>query len=149
MNQRLLPLYHRVGEIQVYHAWLDNSAVRGASSWAGLVQDELLFGCLAREAAYTARGQRPWHCSPLEGIEMEHNTDKTVFVLDLAEARLVRLALALCRELIACPETTTVSRDEAVRELRAAQDIFADHEARAKQLQVLNRELQGGCHANA
>lgn len=70
--------------------------------------------------------------------------NRNVVVLDMSEARQVRLALALCRERIACPATTTVDRDEAVRELRAAQEILMEHEERAKQLKNLNAELEGG-----
>ncbi|MCX2834481.1 hypothetical protein [Microbulbifer thermotolerans] len=137
MNQRALRLCHRVTEVQVFHAWLNNSAINTACNWDSVVRDELIFGCLAREAAYTHRGQRPRKYSPLEGNTMEKN----LVVLDMAQARQIRLALALCRERIACPATTTVAKEEAVRELRAAQEIFLEHEERAAQLQALNREL--------
>ncbi|MFC6633564.1 hypothetical protein [Microbulbifer taiwanensis] len=143
MNQRALRLFYTVTEAQVYHAWLNNAAVSAASSWDGVVRDELIFGCLAREAAYTNRGQRPREFSPLEGHQMR----KDVFVLDVAQARQIRLALALCRERIACPATTTVDKEEAVRELRAAQEIFLAHEERATQLRALNSELEGAANA--
>lgn len=143
MNQRALQLFHTVTEAQVYHAWLNNAAVSAASSWHDVVRDELIFGCLAREAAYTHRGQCPRDFSPLEG----HTMAKNLVVLDMAQARQIRLALALCRERIACPATTTVAKEEAVRELRAAQDIFLDHEERATQLKTLNSELEGGANA--
>ncbi|MFS1526244.1 hypothetical protein ACL7TT_19450 [Microbulbifer sp. 2304DJ12-6] len=145
MNQCRLRLFHRVSEMQVYHAWINNAAVHRASSWSALVCDEVLFGCLAREAAYTHRGQSPRAFSPLEG----HPMGNEVVVLDLAQVRQIRLALALCRERIACPATTTVVQEEAMRELRAAQAIFLEHEERVSQLQTLNRELLGGGHVCA
>ncbi|WP_444894933.1 hypothetical protein [Microbulbifer sp. SSSA005] len=145
MNQRTLQLYHTVTEYQVYNAWLNNAQINSACSWKQVVRDELIFGCLAREAAYTTAGQRPQQFAPFNNEETAMS--KKVFLLDLAEARRVRLALALCRERIACPDTTTVSREEAVQELRAAQEIFLEHEARADQLTALNNELGGAAHA--
>ncbi|USD19786.1 hypothetical protein MJO52_11900 [Microbulbifer variabilis] len=141
MSQRALKLYHTVTEHQVYNAWLNNAEINSACSWKQVVRDELIFGCLFREAAYTYRGQRPQQFAPFNSEETAMS--KEVFLLDIAEARRVRLALALCRERIACPDTTTVSREEAVQELRAAQEIFLEHEARADQLKDLNRELGG------
>ncbi|WP_299940161.1 hypothetical protein [uncultured Microbulbifer sp.] len=134
-----------ITELQVYNAWLNNAQVHTACSWPEVVRDELLFGCLCREAAYTYRGQRPQQFAPNKNEEIA--MPKEVFLLDLAEARRVRLALALCRERIACPETTTVSKEEAVQELRAAQEIFIEHEERAAQLKTLNRELGGDANA--
>ncbi|WP_445357304.1 hypothetical protein ACJJIC_14845 [Microbulbifer sp. ANSA002] len=145
MSQRALKLYHTVTEHQVYNAWLNNAEINSACSWKQVVRDELIFGCLAREAAYTYRGQRPQQFAHFHNEETAMST-KEVFVLDLAQARQVRLALALCRERIACPETTTVAKDEAVRELRAAQDIFVEHEERADQVNKLNRELGAAAH---
>jgi len=147
MNQRALRLFHTVTEAEVFNAWLNNVQVNKACSWEEVVRDELIFGCLAREAAYTHRGQRPPKYSRIKPLTTEEATMKEVFVLDVAQARQIRLALALCRERIACPETTTVAREEAVRELRAAQDIFIDHEERAATLQQLNREQWGAASA--
>ncbi|MFA0810826.1 hypothetical protein [Microbulbifer epialgicus] len=146
-RQCSLPLFQgEITELQVYNAWLNNAQVNTACSWPEVVRDALIFGCLYREAAYTHRGQRPQQFAHFHNEETAMPT-KEVFVLDLAQARQVRLALAMCRERIACPETTTVGREEATRELRAAQDIFVEHEDRAEQIKKLNRELGGAANA--
>ncbi|BBM04190.1 hypothetical protein [Microbulbifer sp. GL-2] len=145
MNQRGLRLYQTVTEYQVYNAWLNNAQVHAACSWPEVVRDQLLFGCLYREAAYTHRGQSPQQFSKYNNEEIAMPA-KEVCVLDLAEVRQIKLALALCRERIACPETTTVNRQEAVRELRAAQDIFVAHEDRVSDIRKLNSELGGAAH---
>ncbi|WP_226648167.1 hypothetical protein [Microbulbifer variabilis] len=145
-HQRSLSLFlGEITEVQVYNAWLNNAQIHTACSWPEVVRDELLFGCLYREAAYTYRGQRPQQFARFNNEETV--MPKEVFLLDLAEARQVRLALALCRERIACPETTTVGKEEAARELKAAQEIFVAHEERATELKKLNRELGGFANA--
>lgn len=137
--QRSLPLHQgAISEEQVYHAYTLNAQVRSAATWDEVVRSPALFLCLALEARYTHRGQIPKEFSPIknEGITMQ----KQVTVLDAAQVAQIKLALALCRERIACPGSTTVESEEAVRELRAAQAIFRLHEDR-------NQELQGAANA--
>lgn len=137
-RQRRLPLHQgQVTEAQVYHAYLRNAPVHTACSWDEVVRSSVLFGCLAREARYTHRGQMPARFSPVEPMPIttgDNPMPKHVAVLDAAQVGQIKLALALCRERIACPATTTVEKEEAVRELKAAQAIFREHEDRQAEL---------------